>query len=298
MFFRQRRERKRREAVQAAKEAERRLYWHEQVERALAGDEEARQLVVRECPYRRWAEVQKMRRDHEEQVKFNEVLNKYRHLLSKWHKASQGDAIDRLAEVLDFFRYRGYRYRGAPDTGYGNKAKLEQETGTKLEELKAELKRLVSDHYNSLVSELDARQSFLNLMNLIRRTRYPSGQGGDLRYLGVEPLAYPDDWNERVCQHLANPYRWDFVRLQEFSTGEMRLLAATALREDDPLKAKIVLAHCKPYTDREFRRSDAWKYWHSEVGDTLITELTKLVDRHNAQLGLSEQEAQEPEVQG
>jgi hypothetical protein len=162
-----------------------------------------------------------------------------------------------------------------------NIGRIERELGIKPEQQLETLNELIQARYVELLETRHEHDSFLALLKLIKRACE-----SDLAKLGAKKLAYPDDWNELIARFFENPARGDFVQLPGFATGELRLMAAEALRMQDLTKAKIVLAHCKPYSDH-YNNRDAWKYWRHELGDVLIADLTKMVSEKNAALDLT-----------
>jgi len=79
----------------------------------------------------------------------------------------------------------------------------------------------------------------------------------------------PDDWNDLVARFIKNPKFRTFKGLDEDpKAGDLRLKAVAALRSESLKEAKIVLAYCN-YTD----------VWRKEVGELLVNDLAKLVDR-------------------
>ena len=85
---------------------------------------------------------------------------------------------------------------------------------------------------------------------------------------------YPKNWNALVARYFENPVQSDFVGLNGFARGELRLAAAKALAEGSFTTAKIVLAWCN---HDQFHRT--------EVGDVLTSELAKLVVSLHASVG-------------
>ncbi len=87
----------------------------------------------------------------------------------------------------------------------------------------------------------------------------------------------PEDWAELVVRYLKNPDLTDFkdgslrYNHQMPQPGELRLMAAEALRTESLVQGQEVLAHCNHY-------HTGGKY-HKEVGDRLLAELAKLVDQ-------------------
>lgn len=133
-------------------------------------------------------------------------------------------------------------------------------------------------------AKLSLRELFTALINQVRK--------GDLDAFNQlqkifnddrrrpEFVNYPEDWDDLVVMHLENPYMADFIHARkEFAGGELRLLAAEALRTSSLKDAKIVLAAC-----------NQWERRHSkEVGDVLLAELAKFVEKENSELALSQE---------
>lgn len=96
---------------------------------------------------------------------------------------------------------------------------------------------------------------------------------------------YPEDWDALVVRYLATPNIDDFKNIKkEPAKGEVRLMAATALREQSLLKGQIVLAFCSSEsTEITYSRnqtSTSRRYWvhRDEVGDVLLADVTKMVE--------------------
>ncbi len=88
----------------------------------------------------------------------------------------------------------------------------------------------------------------------------------------------PKDWAELVVRYLDNPDLSDFKEGNRWYShempqkGELRLVAAEAIRIESLLQCQEVLAYCN--YNSKFRK---------EVGDRLLAELAKLVDRLQAE---------------
>jgi hypothetical protein len=96
---------------------------------------------------------------------------------------------------------------------------------------------------------------------------------------------YPtiEDWNELLVRFVKKPVFADFQSVRtEYASGEVRLLAAEALRKGSLVKAQLVLALCD---ERRARRGGPTYFpWREEVGDVLLAELAKLVDILHAEM--------------
>lgn len=67
------------------------------------------------------------------------------------------------------------------------------------------------------------------------------------RQVTFTPVTYPDDWNELVAQHYADPKLSDFLPESDTTTGQLRLRGATALQQRDLVEALIVLSYINRY---------------------------------------------------
>jgi hypothetical protein len=273
----------------ARREEENQEHWDDQLSKAQSGDVEAQENVVANHPERHsldaiakiGAEVQ----ERKFKAEYQGWLSRSTEFLKAWlavkSDGSDTDKIEKLAGLLKCLQLAP-RFRKFWDTDHADAS---------TEQLITELQGMVQKRYEQLlglVREQDQQggQAFSQLSVLIDDTR---GEHKTLITAGVKRLPYPDDWNELVARYVANPGVWDFCIPQSFAEGEMRLLAARALRENDVVNAKIVLAYCKPYGSY----SGSWKAWRKELGDMLIADLSKLVDQHNAELRLAEEVKQE-----
>lgn len=99
-----------------------------------------------------------------------------------------------------------------------------------------------------------------------------------------EAFALPDNWNTLMLRFVKNPLPSDFhgIRL-DFVAGELRLLAATALRTSSLTTAQVVLAMCN---HKRGSYGTSPSYWREEVGDVLLADLAKLVDAHHADMAV------------
>lgn len=149
--------------------------------------------------------------------------------------------------------------------------RLVDELGLKPEEAKSRLVKVLRERYERLVSEmLESRDSFLELRELIAETRL---QYGAFEGTATKSLPYPDRWNDAVVRHFKNPHVKDFARSEDPAPGQLRLWATEALRGDDIVTMKLVLAYAN--LDPHYR---------AELGDVLTAELGKRVTRHHASL--------------
>lgn len=106
----------------------------------------------------------------------------------------------------------------------------------------------------------------------------------------------PDKYDEMAARYIENPALGDFQQTnKEPSPGEVRLLAASALRERSLQDAKIVLAFCSieraeygsPGRYGSRSKQVVWPYVN-EIGDVLMAELAKMVDQIHQELKLFE----------
>lgn len=97
-----------------------------------------------------------------------------------------------------------------------------------------------------------------------------------------EAFVLPDNWNTLMLKFVKNPLPGDFhgIRL-DFVAGELRLLAAVALRTGSLTTAQVVLAMCN---HRRSSYGTKPAEWRAEVGDVLLADLAKLVDILHAEM--------------
>ncbi len=139
------------------------------------------------------------------------------------------------------------------------------------------------------------RDAFLSLRSVLademkrEMERWPSDY--------KSPVFYPSNWDDLVTEHIENPALGEFAGINtEPEPGEIRLLAAEALRTQSLKNAKIVLAFCsiKDEVRGDYSHSGGrskqivWPY-HSEIGDVLLAELAKMVDQIHQEKGLCAQ---------
>lgn len=136
---------------------------------------------------------------------------------------------------------------------------------------KAQIRLWIKKSYLKVLKEARAgdRNAFLQL-----RAFFANSQ----EYHKRAPIkGRPKDWSELVIRYLDNPDLSDFKEGHRWyssdmpQTGELRLMAAEALRTESLLQCQEVLAYCN--YNAGFRE---------EVGDRLVAELAKLVDRLQA----------------
>ncbi|OVE79266.1 hypothetical protein BVY00_00900 [bacterium G20] len=155
-----------------------------------------------------------------------------------------------------------------------NRERFETKLAFKTEELKPKLNAVVKSRYQELMAQRRDYKAFVALWELIRSTRSNGWHGAPhkvLGHLGVEKLAYPTDWNDLVARHYDTPAISTFRNLPDRGPGDVRLLAAEAIRTNDFTQAQIALAYCN--CDQHYRLT---------AGDILTAELAKLVMRHRA----------------
>lgn len=92
-------------------------------------------------------------------------------------------------------------------------------------------------------------------------------------------LPFPDGWNEMVARYFENPVLSDFDVVKSPKAGDLRILAAEVVYTTSNFTdAKIILAYC-----------NLNYHHHTEVGDTLISALAKLVVEKKASADVSYQ---------
>ena len=117
-----------------------------------------------------------------------------------------------------------------------------------------------SVHFDALRSEWDR----------VSKAAYDAPRGQWL-------IRLPDDWDDLVTQYIENPNLHDYAHVNiDRQRGEVRLMAAEALRTRSLKDAKIVLAFCNHWQGN----------WREEAGDALLAELAKLGDVLHAERGL------------
>lgn len=276
MFFRRRRQ-ERREHERQAQRQHRHAELLAQLEAAEAGDQDSLQ-----CFYHLYG------RDREQLS--NKELERVDEVKSKFEAQK---ALPSERANLQRFCARYQEVKGTPEEITAlrnivyelrqcqrrNLALIEKAIRLTLAEVSELLKAAVRSRYEELIAGREDRDAFVELKELINRTRMRRKtqlhnlEKGDLKKVGIEPLAYPDDWNILAARHFDTPSIGFFWDLPARSPGHVRLLAAEAVRADDFTEAQIALAYCND--DDEFRAA---------VGDVLTAELAKLVTEHRAKM--------------
>jgi flagellar biosynthesis/type III secretory pathway chaperone len=159
-----------------------------------------------------------------------------------------------------------------------NRPLLEKEFNHRPETLLAELKQLAHDRYQELLAvwtespvQLEALRQFV-VETHMGRDRWGRKRPNRLRAVGIEPLAYPADWNKFVALLYATPELERFIG-RSLNYNEVLLLAEEARRLPDAdeafTNAQLVLAYCR--ASHEYRQ---------HVGDILVTELAQIVNTY------------------
>jgi hypothetical protein len=207
----------------------------------------------------------------EEKIREERNFSKCQEELSVLHEEylSRKGSYAEVDLLYDFYR----RYSKAL---VAVRSRLAHEVGISYEEALDLLKAAVLEQYEWLLPQRQSLRHFIRLQDLIGRTHYHSSpyMSSDLRGVGIPALAYPEDWNRLVAIHFDTPPIEAFVGLSERGPGQVRLLAAEALKNDGFTRAQIALAYCNSNDD-----------CREAVGDVLTAELAKLVTRCRAETG-------------
>ena len=135
------------------------------------------------------------------------------------------------------------------------------------EEARRSVIQRMRDQFNILVTALEScNKADFDALNdfLLYNASYAQG-------LGADDIAKPPSWDKWVTFHYPNPHSGQFVRMISEGSNELALRAADALRTDDIVLAKVVLATCGSGDGGRKR-----------VGVILYTEIVKMVAAHNA----------------
>ena len=142
-------------------------------------------------------------------------------------------------------------------------AQITQDTGLKVTAVRDQRDQVIQVRHTKLMAARDSQRGFDELLQFMQ----------DVKVLGLNTLApYPDDWNDLVARYRETPYVDLFRGLPGRGSGDVRLLAAEALRTNSFTDAQIALAYCNAF-DSKYR--DA-------VGPVLTAELAKFVVREQA----------------
>ena len=142
-----------------------------------------------------------------------------------------------------------------------------------IEALKTNAAEIVQSNIDRLS---EASQSDSNAFNELRNLFIKLESSYDCLRILCDLISYPKNYNYLVAINVANPHYRDFVGThnpRDISSGVVRRLAAEALRDNDYVLAKIVLAYC-----------NANHFVLAEVGDVLTSDLAKFVAAHEASL--------------
>ncbi len=113
---------------------------------------------------------------------------------------------------------------------------------------------------------------------------------------------FPDDWDDLVDEFIELPKPSDYAMANKLTVDQVRQMAAEAVRDRDPLRAKRVLALCRKETYvhgagdyRGYGRSKQLVYVYQQaLGDTMLYVLQMLVadparlDRYMGVIGKEE----------
>ncbi|MDO8591337.1 MAG: hypothetical protein Q7R60_00185 [bacterium] len=154
---------------------------------------------------------------------------------------------------------------------------IEERLGFSWGGLHDRLEHVVHSIYEELIANREDPEGFQRLWDFIFRTRrirdrYDSyWVSGDLLALGIETLPYSDDWNDLIARYYATPAIESFVDLPDRGPGDVRLLAAQAVDDNDLTAAQVALAYC-----------NANERTRQAVGDVLTADLAHLVNHLRA----------------
>jgi hypothetical protein len=197
--------------------------------------------------------------------------------------------VDKLVEARDAARlvtdaqgridaWRGFHNQlitAADDFG---RQRIEEGVGMTKAQVCAEIADAVQERYAYLIDKRKERSFFLELVELMQQIKYDGWHYG----LSSGTLEYPEDWNDLLARHYKTPDIHWFKGLPERGAGDVRLLAAEAIREDSLTKAQITLAYCKSLIVNRHEVPLV-----TAIGSVLLAELAKLVERQQAELNQS-----------
>lgn len=269
------RKRRKAEALEAERKSDYKLLL-QLLERAEAGELEATDELGEFSTYhrrlfsqeenRRWYAVRVLL---SAKVAYPEELQKLEACRDAYQNTE--DAYQRIDTLVSFKRAYGQVHEY-------NQPKLGVAIGYTQEHVAALLEGAVQAHYKALLARREDPDGFNDLREFIARTRKQRDRygtyDGDLREAGLDSLPYPEDWNRLVAWHYDTPALDTFADQPERGKGDVRLLAAEAIRTDDFTNAQIALAYCNTHTD-----------YRAAIGDVLTAELAKLVAEHRAAAG-------------
>lgn len=161
---------------------------------------------------------------------------------------------------------------------FGPQRRIEESVGVTKAQVRSDIKDAVQERYANLIEKREERSVFLLLVEFLAYINYHGWYYG----LKTKSLDYPADWNDLLARHYDTPDIHLFKRLPERGAGDIRLLAAQAIREDNLTIAQITLAYC----NSESIHPHAVPYV-TALGGELMAELAKLVERHRAELNQS-----------
>jgi len=191
-------------------------------------------------------------------------------------------ALDWLkdAENLDqqVFRLADLLSKYNKDVDGLNAPLLEKEFGHDRKKLLTRLKRLTKKRYQELLGERTKGAKQLEDLGIfIRETHSRRNMNGRwepnrLKAVSVEPLPYPEDWNELVALFYPTPTPDQFIDLA-MNSGNVLLLAEEAGRmanaKEAFVNAQIVLAYCRAEAN-----------YRIHVGDILVTRMAEIVNAY------------------
>jgi hypothetical protein len=276
IFFRRRRERERQEKVRQQIERRRSQLYEllgdvdsgRKLPMSLTGVSYSDIGLLAEPERSRFHQLREEQLEKQRTKKKLKQLQKLRQdLVPLWKKAEASEGIERIDLLLAFYAKVRYLH---------NRQHLVKEAiGISLDAIRDSLQQAVQQEYERLVFLRDDRDSFIALVALILRTRSSTDNGWrNLRLVaGIKDLPYPDNWNDLVARHYGTPPFELFIGQPERGMGDVRLLAAEAIRTGDLALAQIALAYCNKN-----------KTYRAAVGDVLLAELAKLVEAKLAEI--------------
>lgn len=107
-------------------------------------------------------------------------------------------------------------------------------------------------------------------------------------FVAKEKYTFPADWDELLTTFYKNPSITDFANQPKYEPSEILLVATEAMRTNNFVVAKLVLAYSMIEKHHLSGHQHSQKYWpyRGAIGEFLLTQLAAFVDSVHLERGL------------